>query len=176
MMYLNSDDILLDGAARFVAEYFARNPDVDVVYGHRVLINDKGDEVGRWVTPRQACNDLAMVDWVPQETLFWRKRIWDRVGGIDGSFRFALDWDLLLRFERAGARIVRLPWFLGGFRLHSEQKTSAQLLDHGIPEMNVLRQRTLGRLPTSDELHLATRRGQLDSALVYALLQFGWRV
>ncbi len=176
MMYLNSDDLLMEGAVRFVAEYFARHPEVDVVYGHRVLIDDDGLEVGRWMTPRPACSDLRLHDFVPQETVFWRRRVWDRVGGIDTSFKFALDWDLLLRLSAAGARFARVPWFLGGFRLHSTQKTRTRLEDSGIPEMDALRRRTFGRVPTYDELHLSMRRAQLDSALVYALLERGWRV
>jgi GT2 family glycosyltransferase len=176
MMYLNADDILMDGAVRFVAEYFARHPETDVVYGHRVLMDEDGSQVGRWMTPRPACDDLSLHDFVPQETLFWRRRIWDRVGGIDASFKFALDWDLLLRLRSAGARFDRLPWFLGGFRLHAGQKTNTRLQDDGIPEMDALRSRTLGRTPTHDELHLAMRRAQLDSALVYALFRRGWRV
>jgi hypothetical protein len=31
-------------------------------------------------------------------------------------------------------------------------------------------------MPSHDELHLAMSRSQLDSALVYALFQRGWRV
>jgi GT2 family glycosyltransferase len=176
MMYLNSDDLLLDGAAQFVAGYFALHPDVDAVYGHRILVDENGQECGRWITPRRACDDIRTVDWVPQETLFWRKRIWDRVGGIDPSFQFAMDWDFLLRLDAAGARIIRLPWFLGAFRVHSQQKTKAQLGAHGVPEMEALRRRTFGRYPTHEVLHLATRRAQCDSALVYAMLKRGWRV
>ena len=47
---------------------------------------------------------------------------------------------------------------------------------HGVPEMDRLRLRTLGRAPTDDELQAAMRRAQFDSALVYALLHRGWRV
>jgi hypothetical protein len=176
MMFLNSDDLMVPGAARFVADYFARHPNVDVVYGHRILIDADGNDVGRWITPRPAANDLRMHDLVPQETLFWRRRLWDRVGGIDTQFQYALDWDLLLRFIAAGARMVRLPWFLGAFRLHGEQKTQTRVSEAGIPEMDRLRERSLGRRPTHDELHLAMRRAQLDSALCYALLRRGWRV
>lgn len=176
LMYLNSDDVLLPGAARFVLEYFARHPDVDAVYGHRVLIDARGDEVGRWFTPRQKSDDLRLVDHVPQETLFWRRRIWDRVGGIDPSFQYALDWDLLLRFQAAGARIVRLPWFLGEFRIHAAQKSTARLAEDGIPEMTALRLRAWGRAPSFAEIHRVSRRAQLDSALVGALFRRGWRV
>jgi hypothetical protein len=88
---------------------------------------------------------LSWADFVPQETLFWRRSIWERAGGrIDESYRFAMDWDLLLRFRSVGARMVRLPDFLGAFRIHSTQKTSAQINEIGMKEMARLRRRALG--------------------------------
>ncbi|MEX0671099.1 MAG: glycosyltransferase family 2 protein [Pirellulales bacterium] len=52
MAYLNSDDILLPGSLAYVASYFRSHPEVDVVYGHRVLIDGADAEIGRWVLPR----------------------------------------------------------------------------------------------------------------------------
>ena len=176
MMFLNADDVMLPGAARFVAEYFATHPDVDVLYGHRVLLDEDSLEVGRWFTPRPASLGLVFHDLVPQETIFWRRRIWDRVGGIDRTLQFALDWDLLLRFQAAGARFARVPWFLGGFRIHARQKTQTRWNDVGLPEIQALRRRTLGRAPTADELHASMRRAQVDSALVCAAFQRGRRI
>ncbi len=176
MAYLNSDDLFMPGAVRFVAGYFAKHPQVDVVYGHRVLIDEAGDEVGRWLVPRRSCDDLRKFDLIPQETLFWRRRIYDRVGGIDPSFRFAIDWDLLLRFEAAGARFARLPWFLGLFRLHPAQKSQAMIEKVGIPEMDALRERYCGRVPTREELVAGMERAQLDSAVVAAWMNRGWRL
>jgi hypothetical protein len=176
MAYLNSDDQLMPKALRFVAEYFARHPEVDAVYGHRVLIDDAGDEIGRWYSPRRSCDDLLrFFDFVPQETLFWRRRIWDRVGGLDDSFHFALDWDLLLRFQAVGARITRLPWFLGLFRVHGGQKSQAWLDDVGMSEMRRLRVRTFGQPPTDEVLTSSWRRARFDSALVHALFRRGIR-
>jgi GT2 family glycosyltransferase len=176
MMYLNADDVLMPDAARFVAEHFAAHPEVDVVYGHRVLINEVGREIGRWLTPRPACDDLRLHNLVPQETLFWRRRIWDRVGGLDPSLQFALDWDLLLRFQAADASIARLPWFLAAFRVHDVQKTRTRWETDAVPEIHRLRRRTLGRDATSDELHLAMARAQVDSAFLHVLLKRGRRV
>jgi hypothetical protein len=68
---------------------------------------------------------------------------------MDESFRFALDWDLILRFREVGAAFVRVPRFLGAFRVHAEQKTSTQLADLGSQEMHRLRERQAGR-PVSD--------------------------
>lgn len=86
------------------------------------------------------------MDFVPQETLFWRRRMWQTVGErVDNSFRFAMDWDLLLRFQDAGARFARVPRFLGAFRVHAAQKTSAQLETIGREEARRLRERNFGR-------------------------------
>jgi glycosyltransferase involved in cell wall biosynthesis/ubiquinone/menaquinone biosynthesis C-methylase UbiE len=151
--YLNSDDFLLPGALNYVASYFARYPEVDVVYGHRVVVDEYDGEVGRWVLPPHDDEALSWGDYVPQETLFWRRRIWDKVGGaVDESFRFAVDWDLLLRFRDAGARITRLPRFLGAFRVHPHQKTSSEIESVGREEMRRLRTRTLGRQVTDAEV------------------------
>jgi glycosyltransferase involved in cell wall biosynthesis len=176
MAYLNSDDVYMPRALRFVADYFTRHPKVDVVYGHRVMIDENSDEIGRWVCPRRTFDNLNLMDLIPQETLFWRRRIWDKVGGIDSHFHFAMDWDLLLRFQHAGACIVRLPYFLAMFRVHNEQKTQAWMNDHGVQEMERLRARSLNRSAEPSEISTAMRLAQYDSAIVNSMLRRGYRL
>lgn len=155
MAWLNSDDILLPGSLAYVAKYFNRHPKVDVVYGHRILINENDLQIGRWMLPQHNNEILSWADYIPQETMFWRRRIWDEVGGqIDESFRFAMDWDLLIRFREAGARFARLPRFLGGFRVHSQQKSSAEISGIGYQEMTRIRERVLGRVPLDSEIYM----------------------
>ena len=109
-----------------MARYFAEHPDVDVVYGNRRDDRRRRRQIGAWILPAHDDIVLTLADYVPQETLFWRRRIWEAAGGcVDTSFKYALDWDLLLRFREAGATMVRLPRFLGAFRVHDEQKTTA---------------------------------------------------
>jgi glycosyltransferase involved in cell wall biosynthesis len=145
MAYLNADDVLLPGTLNFVAAYFASHPEVDVVYGHRVLIDAHHAEVGRWVLPPHDVTMLSLTDYVPQETLFWRRSIWERAGGrMDESFTFALDWDLLLRFRDAGARFARVPRFLAAFRVHPGQKTATELAGVGAEEIRLIREREAG--------------------------------
>jgi hypothetical protein len=127
MAYLNSDDLLLPGSLAYVARYFASHPSVDVVYGQRVMIDAVDRRVGIWVLPPHDDATMTLLDFVPQETLFWRRSVWDAAGGaFDTSFDFAIDWDLLLRFRDAGASFARLPRFLGAFRVHDAQKTQRQ--------------------------------------------------
>jgi glycosyltransferase involved in cell wall biosynthesis len=156
MAWLNSDDLLLPGSLQTVGDYFNRHPDVDVVYGNRLMIDGDDQEIGRWIMPGHDGNVLSWVDYIPQETLFWRRRLWDKVGGhIDESFCFAMDWDLLVRFRDAGAKFAHIPQFLGAFRVHSEQKTSAAINTVGFQEMDRIRKRLLGRIPSHPEIRRA---------------------
>ncbi len=124
MAWLNSDDMLCPGALFVVADYFLRHPEVDAVYGHRILIDENSDEIGRWYLPQYDRDEIRYVDFIPQETLFWRRSIWERAGGkIDETISFSMDWDFILRMKRAGAKFVRIPAFLGCFRVHNQQKT-----------------------------------------------------
>jgi GT2 family glycosyltransferase len=152
MAWVNSDDLLLPGCLAYVARFLVDHPDVDVIYGYRLMIDEDDRRIGTWITPAHDDHALAIADFVPQETLFWRRRIWDAAGGrVDPSFEYALDWDLLLRFRDAGARMVRLPRFLGAFRVHEAQKTTAS---HtlGLDECSRLRKRVHGRDLSEDEI------------------------
>lgn len=153
MAWLNSDDLLLPGALAVVIDYFNKHPEVDVIYGNRLLINENDLEIGRWILPGHDENVLSWADYIPQETMFWRRSIWNKVGGqIDESFRFAMDWDLLVRFREAGAKFAHIPVFLGAFRIHEQQKTSAAISEIGYQEMNRIRERLLGRVPARKEI------------------------
>jgi FkbM family methyltransferase len=175
MAYLNGDDLLLPGTLRYVARYFLEHPDVDVVYGHRILIDEHDREIGRWVLPPHDGRILAWADYVPQETLFWRRRTWERAGGrLDDSFHFAMDWELLLRFRAVGARFARLPRFLGAFRVHDDQKTSARIRDLGAEEMARLRSRVHGRSVTEAEVRRAIRWYLLRHMAYQKLYRAGW--
>lgn len=172
MAYLNSDDLLLPGALNAVASYFNAHPDVDVVYGHRVVIDRHGDELGRWVLPAHDDETLKWQDYIPQETMFWRRRIWEKVGSIDHSFRFALDWDLILRFQAAGAKFHRLGRFLGAFRVHDTSKTVTVVQTQGAVEVAKLLRRTHGRdvTPREVEKHLKSyRRRHTFHNVMYSL-------
>jgi glycosyltransferase involved in cell wall biosynthesis len=123
MGYLNSDDVLLPGTLAYVARAARERPDVDIFYGHRINIDRDGKEIGRCVLPPHNALALMWGDFVPQETMFWRRRVWEKTGPFDESFHFALDWDFLVRAQAAGFRFLRLPRFLACFRVHNRQKT-----------------------------------------------------
>ncbi len=169
MAWLNADDLLLPGTIPYVVNFFVNHPDVDAVYGHRICIDEHDREIGRWLLPPHADAVLPWANYIPQETLFWRRELWENVGGaLDESYQFALDWELLLRFQRAGARFVRLPRFLGAFRVHSAQKTS--LLAHiGAQEAQRLHTDYHGRPIPWLEIRYHVRHYLAQAAWLYVL-------
>ncbi len=171
MAWINSDDLLLPGALAAVAQAFARHPEIDLVYGHRIFIDPEGQETGRMVLPPHDPAVLAWQDYVPQESLFWRSRVWRTIGPLDTSFQFALDWDFLLRADSAGFVMRRIPRFLGCFRQQWQQKSSA-IGFVGEREIELLRTRTLRRATTPLDVSRATRPYRLRQAA----RQWAWRL
>lgn len=154
MAYLNSDDTLLPGTLARIADFFTRRPEVDFVYSHRIFIDYSGSEVGRAILPAHDGRALKYAGYVPQETMFWRRRVWEAVGPFDASLHYALDWDFILRAEAAGFRLARMRQFLACFRVHDEQKTTRNY-ELGRSEMQKLRRRSLGHVPTQAEIYRA---------------------
>ncbi len=151
MAYLNSDDALLPGALSYVAGYFDRHPDVDIVYGHRVFIDSDGWEIGRAVLPGHDGKALLYAGYIPQETMFWRRRVWEKIGSFDVNLQYALDWEFLLRAQAAGFKFARAPRFIACFRVHDQQKTTSNY-DVGRREMRALRLKYLGHVPSQSEI------------------------
>ena len=172
MAYLNSDDVLLPGTLAYVARAFRDNPDLDVVYGHRVYIDFHGFEIGRCVLPPHDAEILKWADYIPQETLFWRRRVWEKIGPFDESFNFALDWDFVIRAQAAGFAFRRLPRFLACFRIHNQQKNT-YMGDLGEREMHRIRSRCLVEAPGQYEIRRAIARYLLRQMVFDTIYRLG---
>jgi glycosyltransferase involved in cell wall biosynthesis len=172
MAYLNSDDILLPGALASIANFFAERPDVDIIYGHRIFIDRAGSEIGRALLPAHNIKALYYADYVPQETMFWRRRVWDKIGPMDIGFDYAMDWDFILRAQAAGFKLERLRKFHACFRVHDEQKTTKNYA-LGHEEIQKLRLRSLGYAPTQREIFRAMVPYMLRQLAFHWSYQFG---
>jgi len=165
MAWLNADDLYLPDTLWRVAQFFHSNPGVDVVYGHRLIIDKNSHKIGAWILPKHDDTVLDWADYVPQETMFWRRGIWEKTGGrLDESFDFALDWELLQRFKTSGAKIYRIHELLGCFRVHGAQKTGCEIGKRGKIEMDIIRRKAHGRVPQESEIY-ANIKGYLRQSV-----------
>ena len=62
--------------------------------------------------------------FIPQQAMFWRRELYDRVGGVNPDLRFAMDFELTLKFLLAGARVAKIPRVLANYRSHPDAKSS----------------------------------------------------
>lgn len=128
--FLNSDDCLADGAAEAILEEFERHPDVDLIYGEVEIIDAEGTVLrvhrGDISSPAEICNIYDVWwrgrQWVQPE-VFFRRRLWERVGPFDPRYQLAFDYDYWVRCFLAGAKIMSIPRVLARFRLHDRQKS-----------------------------------------------------
>lgn len=125
MGWLCSDDLLLPGALRAVAEFFAANPKVLAMYGDALWIDDRGELLRpKKEIPFNRFIFLYDHNYIPQPSMFWRRSVYNDVGGLNGNFNLAMDGDLWDRFSQRG-RIAHLPRYLSCMRFYPQQKTRA---------------------------------------------------
>jgi glycosyltransferase involved in cell wall biosynthesis len=163
MAFLNSDDVLLPGTLNFVADFFAENPNIDFIYSHRCILNDSNEVIGHWILPAHSHFMMRRWDLIPQETCFWRRSLYEQHGNVDPSLRFAMDYDLFVRFMKSG-NFKRVNRFLAAFRVHMNAKTSTQLATIGAQEIEHIQNKyNISNIPLLGDIF--SMSVQLNSAL-----------
>jgi glycosyltransferase involved in cell wall biosynthesis len=123
LFWVNSDDLMAPGAAARVRAAFQSNSTWDVLTGYSVFVDATSDITAVNCMPAESRWWASQgVLHVCQQTCYFTKALYDRVGGIDSSLHCALDTELWLRFFEANATWGHIPAVLGGFRLHGEMK------------------------------------------------------
>jgi glycosyltransferase involved in cell wall biosynthesis len=170
MGWLNSDDLLLPGALWNVGQAFAERADVDIVCGFRRYIDGVGTVLHNGVHERPSRRTLSHYCYVGQETVYWRRGVWDAIGPLDVAYRYALDFEYWHRALAAGFEFELLPVFLGAFRLHDESK-GALLDDVREEEMRRVYRYYLGRDESFVEMHRALGWGWRARRMAYRVLR-----
>jgi glycosyltransferase involved in cell wall biosynthesis len=123
--YLNSDDVLLPDAVEKVVKHFQQRPDLDMVYGQGMLIDEQGHKIGMYETTDYSFDRLVNQCCICQPAAFWRTRIAEKIGPLDNQLNYAMDYDYWLRIDRAGGHIEHLHETLAAWRRYAETKTSS---------------------------------------------------
>jgi glycosyltransferase involved in cell wall biosynthesis len=123
--WLNSDDLHEPGVLFKVARYFGQHPDADAVFGSTIWI-DADDRPLRThhEMPFNRFIWLHTYNYIPGMSMYWRRAIYEQVGGLDPSFNLAMDADLWSRISRQG-RIDHVRDVWSRMRFYPEQKNRA---------------------------------------------------
>lgn len=117
---LDYDDVIASNYLMRCASLIKSDSDVDFIYPHSLKINvlDKY-WIPRSPTPRRILDRCLFPAFSA-----YRKQLWERVGGYDVSHPLGMDdWELFIKFVMNGARMRRLPFFMGTWRGHEDNET-----------------------------------------------------
>ena len=120
--WINSDDMYHTGALHIVGLIFAQLPEVEWLTGTPTLYNAEGRcvktfPIQYWSWERFKRGDFR---WLQQESTFFRKSLFDKVGGLNLDYRLAADFELWCKMFQH-AKLYSVDTILGGFRQHGEQ-------------------------------------------------------
>jgi glycosyltransferase involved in cell wall biosynthesis len=125
--WLNSDDTYHPGAVGAAVTYLDQHPEIDVIYGDIEFVDASGKSLSTmraWEFDPQL--QMCATNLIPQPAAFFRRSMFEQVGGLDETFHLALDYDLWVRMLAAGARFAHVHQVWATYRVHPASKTDKQ--------------------------------------------------
>jgi len=135
--WINSDDFYFPGAIESAVKAFEAHPDVGMVYGDTVAVDEKGEFIHFPQYAQWGLADLLTFNIIGQPAVFMRRDVLLKAGFLDPSFHFLLDHQLWIRMaSRAPMVYVPERWAAG--RFHESAKNVAQAAKFGEEAFRIL--------------------------------------
>lgn len=124
---LDSDDIWCnDLKLTMQYEYLKNHPEVVLIGGGSILINEKGEELSRIMNPvndEEIRKDFMVKNPICHSTVMYRYDAVKKLGGYDEKIKYGEDLDLWLRMGKIG-KLHNLPEYLIKYRVHHDNESS----------------------------------------------------
>ena len=123
---LNADDVLLTGALKSL-EFRVQSLEfrkAEWITGDTVYLDEKGvvkhvRTDAKW----RSWFGKKLSVWTGGPSAFFRRELWERMGGFDVELKYTMDIDLWTRWAKAGMKFAELNEYVWGFRIHAGSKT-----------------------------------------------------
>ncbi len=116
--YLNTDEQYLPGTLTKLAQFFTDHPDVDLVFGDALIVDETGKPIAyRRVVKPNAAHTRVVHLGVMSCTMFFRRSWLDRGFFFDPQYRAIGDAELVCRMLAAGACVGMIPEPLAAFTI-----------------------------------------------------------
>jgi glycosyltransferase involved in cell wall biosynthesis len=176
--WINSDDFYTgpDVLARVLGR-FASEPELDVVHGDGWMVDAAGRRFRRYRS-RELERGRALLgapSAVVQPALFFRRRLFLDVGGLDEQLHWAMDLDLWMRMLPAARRVAYVPEPLACLRCHQDAKTYRGMWQQ-IREVRQIKSRYLAALRPDVGLRIASGVADAKLYAYWAAVRLGlWK-
>jgi len=132
--WINADDYLLPGALETVGRFFADHPQVQWLTGDCLIVDRHSrriqEPIRRYKRTLRALPPpayLGLTNAICQPATFWRRAVHDRLGYLDETLRYTMDYDWWLRLAQLQPP-ARVPHTLAAFRVHESSKGGSQFV------------------------------------------------
>jgi GT2 family glycosyltransferase len=135
--WLNSDDYYLPGAVSSAVKMFEENPEVVLVYGDMLAVDENGKPFNTLKYRQLTLQDLLCFQIIGQPAVFFRRDMLEKTGLLDSTFHFLLDHHLWIRIAQHG-KILRVNQTWAAARYHAEAKNRAKAAEFGREAFRIL--------------------------------------
>lgn len=161
----NSDDTYIGQVISPTVAYFQAHPDVELIHGD-VLVTDEHNHPTEHIImgrPFDIVEQLSGIVPIAQMGVFWRRSLWEKVGGFSEIYPHTLDVDFFIRAAKAG-KTAYLPGIRATYRHHAASQSVR--LDF---EMIQSREQIAASMLSQPEKYpeLQSKRRLLDSNFAY---------
>lgn len=177
LMWLNSDDMLHPGALDLAARaYTAFLGEADLFTGYPCTWDELGRLTSINLSPPSWSQEYFLEmnprldSYMQQESTFFTRKLWENIGGLQcDKYPYAADFDLWLRMC-LHSPVIRLPYLIGGFRIHAQQRSHQ--IERYCFEVESSRDEFRRNLAASKEASLGESEGRKLSGLDSATTDF----
>lgn len=132
--WLNADDVLLGNSLSRIKAAISLHPDFLWFAGNSIFYDANGFIL--YCTRGTRWRDIFFRNGhisVTGPTSIFHRSLFERVGGFNEDLKYTMDSDLWHRFMLLGYKYHRIRYYLWGFRIHEESKTSHAFNAPAIP-------------------------------------------
>ena len=135
--WLNSDDYYLPGTISAAVKVFEENPDVVLVYGNMLAVDENGQTFNTLTYKQLTLEDLLCFQIIGQPAVFMRRTALQQTSGLDLTFHFLLDHLLWIQLAKHG-KILHVNKTWSAARYHAEAKNVAKAAEFGREAFRIL--------------------------------------
>lgn len=125
MGWINSDDLLTPWSLNAIAEIFTCFPHINWIQGMNSWWNRRGQMINASRNTKNIYDYLlGNYAWIQQESVFWRRSLWDKAGSrINENLKYMVDGELWSRFFLHD-NLYTVDCILSGYRSYGDNRAS----------------------------------------------------
>lgn len=123
--WLNADDALLPGAFKRTRDHYERTPNLEVIYGHSLIVDEQERILGYHFNVEPPGPRILQAGIISQPSCFFSRSSYERIGGLNRDLHYVMDWDLWIKLYLGDAKFGFVDFPLSRVVWASNTKTAS---------------------------------------------------